>query len=56
MKQYGAAKDIVNLAGMVAQNICNGLLHPVSWEQSLNEDSFKIDTRENSVYDVFYSI
>ena len=38
---------------MVAQNICNGLLNPVSWEQSLNEDSFKIDTREPKVYDVF---
>lgn len=50
--QYGAAKDIVNLAGMVAQNICNGLLNPVSWEQSLNEDSFKIDTREPKVYNV----
>ena len=42
----------MNLAGMVAQNICNGLLHPVSWEQSLNEDSFKIDTREPKVYNV----
>ena len=42
----------MNLAGMVAQNICNGLLNPVSWEQSLNEDSFKIDTREPKVYNV----
>ena len=39
----------MNLAGMVAENICRGLLSPVSWEQSFNEDVFRIDTRETSV-------
>ena len=34
---------------MVAENICRGLLSPVSWEQSFNEDVFRIDTRETSV-------
>ncbi|KNB45802.1 disulfide reductase [Blastocystis sp. subtype 4] len=47
---YGAAKDIVNLAGMVAENICRGLLHPVTWVQSFNEDTFKLDTRDTGVF------
>ena len=40
----------MNLAGMVAENICRGLLNPVSWEQSYSEDVFRIDTRDTSVF------
>lgn len=37
------------MAGMVAENICRGLLTPVSWEQSFNEDVFRIDTRDSNL-------
>lgn len=37
------------MAGMVAENICRGLLTPVSWEQSFNEDVLRIDTRDTKV-------
>lgn len=40
----------MNLAGMVAENICRGLLTPVSWEQSYSEDVFRIDTRDTGVF------
>lgn len=37
---------------MVAENICRGLLHPVTWVQSFNEDTFKLDTRDTGVFNV----
>ena len=38
---------------MVAQNICNGLITPASWEQCFNdEDSFKLDVRGPAIVSV----
>ena len=42
---------------MVAQNICNGLITPASWEQCFNdEDGFKLDVRGPAIASVLYLI
>jgi rhodanese-related sulfurtransferase len=44
--QFGAAKDPVNLAGMIASNVLRGD-HPVAhWRDGLPEDVFLLDVRE----------
>jgi len=44
---YGSAKDPVNLAGMIAENILNGLVKPIYWDEmhKIPENSFVLDVR-----------
>lgn len=44
---YGSAKDPVNIAGMIAENILNGFVKPVYWDEidKLPEDIFMLDVR-----------
>ncbi|WP_028117548.1 FAD-dependent oxidoreductase [Ferrimonas senticii] len=44
---YGSAKDVVNLAGMVASNIREGLCQPIHYHQltELNHDHLLLDVR-----------
>lgn len=50
--QYGSAKDVVNLAGMVAANVVRGDHHVVSWEErdweavAADPSSLILDVRE----------
>ena len=36
---------------MVGENVCRGLFAPVHWEQSLAEDTFKLDVRDGAVFE-----
>ena len=36
---------------MVGENVCRGLFTPVHWEQSLAEDTFKLDVRDSAVFE-----
>ena len=44
--QYGAAKDPVNLAGMIASNLMRGYTQVVHWEDLAGSDVFILDVRD----------
>ena len=44
--QFGAAKDPVNLAGMIAENLLNGDMPVADWEQLGSTDALVVDVRE----------
>lgn len=44
--QFGAAKDPVNLAGMIAENVLNGDMPLADWEQLEQTDALLLDVRE----------
>ncbi len=44
--QFGAAKDPVNLAGMLAENVLNGDMPLADWEQLAHTDALLLDVRE----------
>jgi NADPH-dependent 2,4-dienoyl-CoA reductase/sulfur reductase-like enzyme/rhodanese-related sulfurtransferase len=44
--QYGAAKDPVNLAGMLAVNLLNGDMPVADWEALPDTDALVVDVRE----------
>jgi NADPH-dependent 2,4-dienoyl-CoA reductase/sulfur reductase-like enzyme/rhodanese-related sulfurtransferase len=44
--QFGAAKDPVNLAGMIAENVLNGDMPLADWEQLERTDALLLDVRE----------
>jgi NADPH-dependent 2,4-dienoyl-CoA reductase/sulfur reductase-like enzyme/rhodanese-related sulfurtransferase len=44
--QYGAAKDPVNLAGMIASNILRGYARIAHWENLAESDALLLDVRE----------
>ncbi|HUX28331.1 MAG TPA: FAD-dependent oxidoreductase, partial [Terracidiphilus sp.] len=44
--QYGAAKDAVNLAGMVAANVLRGDLALAPWQDLEDTDAYLVDVRE----------
>ncbi|MGE3956430.1 MAG: FAD-dependent oxidoreductase [Vicinamibacterales bacterium] len=44
--QFGAAKDPVNLAGMLAQNVLNGDMPLASWDALAQADPLLVDVRE----------
>ena len=44
--QYGAAKDPVNMAGMVAQNVLNGDMPAADWQELDRTEALVLDVRE----------
>jgi len=44
--QYGAAKDPVNIAGMIASNVLRGYARVAHWENLGSSDAFLIDVSE----------
>jgi NADPH-dependent 2,4-dienoyl-CoA reductase/sulfur reductase-like enzyme/rhodanese-related sulfurtransferase len=44
--QFGAAKDPVNLAGMIAANVLNGDMPLAAWERLERTDALVLDVRE----------
>ena len=50
--QVAAAHDVLNLAGMAAENLWRGLLTQADWEQALRGDSLKIDVRDSEAFEV----
>jgi len=44
--QYGAAKDPVNLAGMIASNLMRGYTQVVHWEDLAGSDAFILDVSD----------
>jgi NADPH-dependent 2,4-dienoyl-CoA reductase/sulfur reductase-like enzyme/rhodanese-related sulfurtransferase len=44
--QFGAAKDPVNLAGMLAENVLNGDMPVVDWREIERTDALLLDVRE----------
>ncbi|MDE3148022.1 MAG: FAD-dependent oxidoreductase, partial [Acidobacteriota bacterium] len=44
--QYGAAKDAVNLAGMVAANVLRGDVALAPWQELEDTDAYLVDVRE----------
>jgi NADPH-dependent 2,4-dienoyl-CoA reductase/sulfur reductase-like enzyme/rhodanese-related sulfurtransferase len=44
--QFGAAKDPVNLAGMLAENVLNGDMPLADWKQLSETSALLLDTRE----------
>jgi len=44
--QFGAAKDPVNLAGMLAQNVLNGDMPIADWSQLSSAEALLLDVRE----------
>jgi NADPH-dependent 2,4-dienoyl-CoA reductase/sulfur reductase-like enzyme/rhodanese-related sulfurtransferase len=48
--QFGAAKDPVNLAGMLAQNVLNGDMPVADWRALGHTDALLLDVREPSEY------
>jgi rhodanese-related sulfurtransferase len=44
--QYGAAKDPVNLAGMIAANVLAGDMELAAWERLAETDALIVDVRE----------
>jgi len=48
--QFGAAKDPVNLAGMLAQNILNGDMPVADWRALGQTDALLLDVREPAEY------
>jgi NADPH-dependent 2,4-dienoyl-CoA reductase/sulfur reductase-like enzyme/rhodanese-related sulfurtransferase len=49
--QYGAAKDPVNLAGMLAENVLNGDMPLADWRQLGTTNALLLDTREPAEFD-----
>lgn len=47
--QFGAAKDPVNFAGMVASNVVDGGMPVANWE-TLSEDAFLLDVRDDDEF------
>ena len=43
--QFGAAKDPVNLAGMMGENILSGVMKMVEWEEALAGEGIIVDVR-----------
>ena len=50
--QVAAAHDVLNLAGMAAENLWRGLLVQADWKQALSGDSLKIDVRDPGAFKV----
>jgi len=50
--QFGAAKDPINLAGMVAANVLRGDLPIAHWKDGIPEDVALIDVREPHEFDI----
>jgi NADPH-dependent 2,4-dienoyl-CoA reductase/sulfur reductase-like enzyme/rhodanese-related sulfurtransferase len=48
--QYGAAKDPVNMAGMVANNIVRGDVRPARWQDIPTSGALLVDVREADEY------
>lgn len=48
--QYGAAKDPINIAGMIAANVLRGDTPLVHWEDIQNKDALILDVRNPSEY------
>ncbi len=48
--QYGAAKDPVNIAGMIAQNVLSGDMALAPWDEVENTDALLVDVREPEEY------
>lgn len=48
--QFGAAKDPVNLAGMLAQNVLNGDMPVADWSEIGAPDALLVDVREPDEY------
>ena len=48
--QFGAAKDPVNLAGMLAQNVLNGDMPVADWSEIGTPDALLVDVREPDEY------
>jgi NADPH-dependent 2,4-dienoyl-CoA reductase/sulfur reductase-like enzyme/rhodanese-related sulfurtransferase len=48
--QYGAAKDPVNLAGMIARNVLNGDMPLAEWTQLGTTEAYLVDVREPDEY------
>jgi rhodanese-related sulfurtransferase len=44
--QFGAAKDPVNLAGMLAENVLNGDMPVADWAEIVRTDALLLDVRE----------
>ena len=49
--QFGAAKDPVNLAGMLAENVLNGDMPVADWSQLDTTDALLVDVREPHEFD-----
>ncbi len=49
--QYGSAKDPVNMAGMVASNLLNGIAHVQHWENLSTRNGYILDVRDPDEYD-----
>ncbi len=48
--QFGAAKDPVNLAGMLAENVLNGDMPLADWDDLESTDALIVDVREPAEY------
>jgi len=49
--QYGAAKDPINVAGMIAANVLRGDAPLAHWEDIKNTNAFILDVRNSSEYE-----
>ncbi|MFN2378154.1 MAG: rhodanese-like domain-containing protein, partial [Candidatus Binatia bacterium] len=49
--QYGAAKDPVNLAGMIAANFLDGDMPLAAWESLGKDDAVVLDVREPAEFE-----
>jgi NADPH-dependent 2,4-dienoyl-CoA reductase/sulfur reductase-like enzyme/rhodanese-related sulfurtransferase len=52
--QYGASRDPVNIAGMIAANILRGYVPIVHWNDYPAEDIFLLDVRTKREFDEFH--
>ena len=50
--QFGAAKDPVNLAGMLAENVLNGDMPVADWHELGHTDALLVDVREPAEFGV----
>ncbi|MDR3570001.1 MAG: FAD-dependent oxidoreductase [Syntrophobacteraceae bacterium] len=48
--QFGAARDPVNMAGMIAANVIRGDARVAHWEELGNSDAFILDVRDSSEF------
>jgi rhodanese-related sulfurtransferase len=49
--QFGAAKDPVNLAGMIAENVLDGDMPIADWERIAQTDALIVDVRESEEFE-----
>lgn len=49
--QFGAAKDPVNIAGMLAQNVLNGDMQVANWSELASTTDLIVDVREPDEYE-----